>query len=417
MKYVIIGNSAAGINAVDAVRSKDKKADITIISNEEFPAYGRPLISYYLSGKIKPEFMNYRDDDFYTSRNIELLLNCEAEKLDVENKKVITSLGKQISYDKLLLATGSVPFIPPIKELASQDNVFTFLTYKESRRLKEKITKKSKVVIAGAGLIGLKAAEGLFGQVAKITVIDLADRVMASVLDKTAASLIQSRIEQNDIDFKLGVSVSEVEGGNSVSRAILSNGESLECDILIIAVGVRPNVKLAKDAGLKVARGIVVDEFMQTSREDIYAAGDCVESLDMLSNENKILALWPNASQQGETAGLNMAAGNKEKAPVAFAMNAISFFGLQLISAGIIGEADKNSIFDIEANKLRRLNIVDDRLVGYVLINDQQRAGIYTALINDKTKLSTLEYDIKAKDIGLSVYPKESRICKIWSKD
>jgi NAD(P)H-nitrite reductase large subunit len=194
---------------------------------------------------------------------------------------------------------------------------------------------------------------------------------------------------------------------------IFSNGESLECDIFIIAVGVRPNVKLAKDAGLKVARGIVVDEFMQTSHEDIYAAGDCVESLDMLSNENKILALWPNASQQGETAGLNMSAGNKEKAPVAFAMNAISFFGLQLISAGLIGEADKNSIFDIEANKLRRLNIVDDRLVGYVLINDNQRAGIYTALINDKTKLSTLEYDIKAKDIGLSVYPKESRICKI----
>ncbi|AKL97743.1 NAD(P)/FAD-dependent oxidoreductase [Endomicrobium proavitum] len=416
MKYVIIGNSAAGVNAADAIRKNDKKGQITIISNEEFPAYGRPLISYYLSGKVKPENMSYRDASFYKSRKIDVLLNTEVTKIDSKNKKVITSGGKKIDYDKLLIATGSVPFVPPTNGLANQENVFTFLTYGESRRLKTAVNKNSKVVIVGAGLIGLKAAEGLFGQVAKITVLDLADRVMASVLDKPAAKLIQSHIEQNDIDFKLGVSVAEVVGEKKVSKVVLSNGESLLCDILIVAVGVRPNVALAKESGIKVNRAIIVDEYMQTSQKDIYAAGDCVESWDCLANACKVLALWPNASNQGETAGFNMSVGNKQKAPVSFAMNAISFFGLQLISAGIIGEANKNSIFDRAANKLRRLNIVDDKLLGYVLINDTQRAGIYTALINDKTKLSSLEYDITKKDIGLSVYPKASRVCKIWGQ-
>ncbi|BAV58719.1 FAD-dependent oxidoreductase [Endomicrobiia bacterium] len=418
MKYLIIGNSAAGVNAADGIRANDKKGSITIISNEEFGAYGRPLISYYLSGKVRSESMYYRSEDFYKSRNIEVLLNTEAEEIDVKKKEVLTAGGKKLSYDKLLIATGSSPFIPLVKnlDLSKQENVFTFLTYKDSIKLKKQIIGKSKVVIAGAGLIGLKAAEGLFGQVSSITVIDLADRVMASVLDKTSADIIQGHIEQNDIDFKFQTSICEVHGGErNVNKVVLSNGETLDCDILIIAVGVRPNINLAKKAGIKTAKGIIVDEYMRTSVKDIYAAGDCVESVDMLSNESKILALWTNASSQGETAGFNMT-GTEIKAPAAFAMNAISFFGLQLISAGVIGTSKSNEIVtDSAENKLRRLNISNDKLVGFVLINYNQRAGIYTALISDRTKLSTLEYDITSKDIGLDVYPKEERTKKIWN--
>jgi NAD(P)H-nitrite reductase large subunit len=416
MKYIIIGNSAAGVNAAEAIRTNDKKGDITIISDEAFPAYGRPLISYYLSGKVKPENMNYRDESFYKSRNIKVLLNTQAQKIDVVKKETAVNGGKKFSYDKLLIATGSSPFIPPIKNLnlSKQKNVFTFLTYGESKRLKEKITPKSKVVILGAGLIGLKAAEGLFGKVVKITVVDLADRVMASVLDKYAAAVIRSHIEQNGIDFKLNLSVSEIRGENNVSEIVLSNGETIDCDILIIAVGVRPNINIAKDSGLKTSKGIIVNEYMQTSQKDVYAAGDCVESLDLVSNESKILALWPNASSQGEVAGRNMS-GTKVKAPSYFAMNAISFFGMQLISAGVIsGKARDIPISDSDKNKLCRLNIENDKLIGFILINYNQRAGIYTSLINDRTKLSTLEYDITSKDIGLNAYSKEQRTRKIW---
>jgi NAD(P)H-nitrite reductase large subunit len=417
MKYLIIGNSAAGINAADAIRANDKKGSVTIISNEEFGAYGRPLISYYLSGKVKPESMCYRNKDFYKSRNIEVLLNTEVEGIDVKKKAVLAVGGKKISYDKLLIAAGSSPLVPLVKnlDLSKQENVFTFLTYKDSIKLKKKITGKSRVVIAGAGLIGLKAAEGLFGQVASITVVDLADRIVASVLEKTSAGIIQRHIEQNDIDFKLQTSICEVYGERNVNRVVLSNGEVLDCDILIIAVGVRPNINLAKEAGIKTAKGIIVDEYMRTSAKDIYAAGDCVESVDMLSSESKVLSLWSNASNQGETAGFNIT-GIEVKAPAAFSMNAVSFFGLQLISAGIIENSKPNEIATtLAGSKLHRLNISNDRLVGFVLINCDQRAGIYTALINDRTKLSTLEYDITSKDIGLDAYQKEERTKKIWN--
>ncbi|GHT68878.1 FAD-dependent oxidoreductase [Endomicrobiia bacterium] len=417
MRYLIIGNSAAGVSAADIIRTNDTKGSVTIISDEEFGAYGRPLISYYLNGKVEPKNMCYRSVDFYKSRNIEVLLNTEAKKIDTEKKEVLVNGDKKLGYDKLLIATGSSPFIPQIKNLDfnKQKNVFTFLTYRESVRLKEKITKKSRVVVAGAGLIGLKAAEGLSKQVESITVIDLADRVMASVLDKPAADIIQNHIEQNDINFELQTSISEVRGEKDVSKVVLSNGRVLECDILIVAVGVRPNTDLAKAAGIKTSKGIVVNEYMQTSEQEIYAAGDCVESLDLLLSESRVLALWPNASNHGEIAGLNMV-GAKTKAPAAFAMNAISFFGMQLISAGIINASgSSNIVTDSTKDKLRRLNVLNDNLIGFVLINHNQRAGIYTALINDRTKLSTLEYDITLKDIGLNVYPKEERTKKIWN--
>ncbi|MDR1511637.1 MAG: FAD-dependent oxidoreductase [Endomicrobium sp.] len=416
-KYLIIGNGAAGVNAAVAIRANDKTSSIKIISDEEFNFYGRPLISYYLSGQVKPENIYYRNEEFYKSKNIKVLLDTKAKKIDTVKKEVLTSLGERISYDKLLIATGSSPFIPLIKNLDfnRQKNVFTFLTYKDSIRLKEKITGNSKVVIAGAGLVGLKASEGLFGQVASITVVDLADRVMASVLDKSEADIIQEHIEQKFINFKLQMSICEVQGKSSVSEVTLSNGETFDCDILVVAVGVRPNVVLAKEAGINTLRGIVVDEYMQTSIKDVYAAGDCVESLDLFSSENnRVFALWPNASNQGEIAGFNMT-GAKIKAPKIFAMNSISFFGLQLISAGVISDSRSSGVFvDSTKNKLHKLNIFNDNLIGFVLINDNQRAGIYTSLINDKTNLSALAYDITSKDIGFNVYSAEERTKKIF---
>jgi NAD(P)H-nitrite reductase large subunit len=414
-KYLIIGNSAAGVNAADAIRMNDNEGSIKIVSRERFMAYGRPLISYYLSGKVTPDNMYYRSESYYKLKNIEVLLNVEAKSADLKNKEVVTVKGERIKYDKLLIATGSCPFIPYIKglDMSKQENVFTFSAYEDAINLKKKITKKSKVVIAGAGLIGLKAAEGLFGQVESITIVDLADRIMASVLDKQAAGIVQAHIEQNNISFKLQTSICEIYGENNVSKVVLSSNEFLDCDVLIIAVGVRPNIGIANVIGLKMKNGIIVNEYMQTSENDVYAAGDCIESLDLFSGDSKVFALWNSASNQGEAAGLNMA-GVKTKSPVVFSTNAISFFGLQLISAGVVNTLTPNNIIlDLAKSKLFRLNILNDNLIGFVLINCEQRAGIYTDLMSDKVKLSTLEYDITLKDVDFSIYPKEERIKKI----
>ncbi len=413
MNYLIIGNSCAGTACAEEIRKNDTNGNITILSEENFPAYGRPLISYFLQGKQNLETIKYKKEDFYTKNKITIKLNCKAESIDAVKKEVICSDKEKYKYDKLLIATGSIPFVPKITGMEKHKKVYTFLNIESATNIKKVVSKDSAIVIIGAGLIGLKAAEALAEQVKSVTVCDLADRVMGSVLDKNTASIIQKHIEQNNVKFYLSNTAKEITE-NSV---ILNDGTELHCDILIMAVGVRPNTSLARDAGIKTNRGIVVDTDMQTSVKDIYAAGDCVESLDILSNQNKILALWPNAYTQGKIAGSNMS-GVVKSFNGAFPLNAIGFFGLHLISAGIIdGNKDEYKTYikeDKEAHKLKKLVIKGDNLAGFALINTNERAGIYTSLINDKIPLSSLNYDITKQEIGLNIFSKKTREDKLF---
>lgn len=413
MEYLIIGNSAAGTNCADKIRSLDKTGKITILSEEPFEAYGRPLISYYLAGKYDINLMKYKPEEFYTNKKINVVLNCQAEQIDIKNKEVKCSNKKTYKYDKLLIATGSIPFVPPVNGIEKHKNVFTFLKLEDAKKIEKIRTKTSKVVIVGAGLIGLKAAEALAGKVGQISVIDLADRLMASVLDKQTSAIMQKHIEEHKIDFKLSTTVSEVKSDS----VILSDGTKLDCDVLIMAVGVKPNTNLAKNAKIKINRGIITDKYMMTSVKDIYAAGDCVESLDVLSQQNKILALWPNAFMQGETAGSNMA-GTKCAFNGSFAMNAIGFFGIQLISAGIIDPKEQGyqEFVEYDETKItfKKLIIKDDKLVGFAMLNLPYRAGIYTSLINDRISLRDLNYDITKRDIGLNVFSQDIRYNKMF---
>jgi NAD(P)H-nitrite reductase large subunit len=417
-KYLIIGNGAAGINAASAIRIKDSISSVTIISRDKFDAYGKPLISYYLNDKIQPDDIYYCNKDFYIKKNIKVLLNSEVTKIDIKRKEILfnTKHNKNVlMYDKLLIASGSRPVLPSIVGLSySYDNVFTFLSYEDSIKIKSNLNSSSKVIILGAGLIGLKVAEGLSGQVNSITVIDLSDRIMSSTLDQSSACIIQRHMENHNIKFKLNTSVNSVNNKNNlITSVILSTGDALDCDILIVAIGVSPNISLAKNIELRVHKGIVVNEYLQTSNKDIYAAGDCVESTDLLSNKKTVFALWPSATNQGEIAGLNMVDGNNAKFHSEFAMNAISFFGMQIISAGNINatlKSVKSINMEVCNNKLCRLNILNDTLVGFIIINSNKRAGIYTELIRNKTKLSTLAYDITNQqntNIGLNIYPIE----------
>ncbi len=413
MNYLIIGNSCAGTSCAAEIRNIDKKGNITILSEENFSAYGRPLISYFLLGKQTLETIKYKKEDFYTNNKISVKLNRKVQNIDTVKKEVICANGETYKYDKLLIATGSVPFVPPVNGLSKHKKVYTFLNLESVINIKKAVTRDSNVVIIGAGLIGLKAAEALAEQVKSVAVCDLADRVMGSVLDKNTATLIQNHIEKHNVKFYLSNTAKEI----TEKSVILNDGTELCCDILIMAVGVRPNVSVAQTANVKINRGIVVDKYMQTSVKDIYAAGDCVETFDVLSKQNKILALWPNAYMQGNFAGSNMA-GIKKEFNGGFPLNAIGFFGLHLISAGIVDTKQEGYKIYIEKdddkNLLKKLIIKDDKLEGFVLINTNERAGIYTSLINDKIPLSSLNYDIKKQNIGLNAFSKETRLNKIF---
>lgn len=403
MKYVIIGNSAAAVGCVEGIRKHDKKGSITIISDEKHHVYSRPLISYYLAGKVKPENMVYRKADFYDKNEVKLLLGKRAAAIDPEAKTVTLEDGKEVKYDKLLIATGSSPFVPPTAELRDQDNVFTFLKYDDALGIEKLVNKQSRVVVIGAGLIGLKAAEGLAPVAGSVHVVELAPRVLPMILDDAAAQPVKRRIEQQGVVFHLGITAEKVIGEKRVEKVMLKDGTELDCDILVMAVGVRPNTAEAKAAGVNVNRGIIVDDNMRTNVEGIYAAGDVTESVDMVTGEKKIMALWPNAYAQGFAAGADMA-GAKSGFSGVFPMNAVGFFGLSLITAGVQGgegvEMISNS--DEKTGAMKRFFVKDDRLTGFILVGDVDRAGIYTYIMSEKIPVSSLEKPLTDPGFGLN---------------
>ncbi|MDR0304006.1 MAG: FAD-dependent oxidoreductase [Chitinispirillales bacterium] len=406
MKYLIIGNSAAAIGGVEGIRQIDKQGEITIIADEPHHTYSRPLISYLLFGKVSQEKMKYRGDDFYTKNNV-YLINAKVIEIDAKSKQAILSNGEKISYDKLLAATGSSAFIPQFEGLDSVKEKFTFMSLDDAKNLEKSLDKNKKVLIIGAGLIGLKCAEGILNKAAHICVIDLASRILSSILDDDGAKLVQNHLESKGIEFKLCDGVKRFDG----NRAILNGGDKIDFDILVLAVGVRPNTALLKDI-VNIERGIVINEKSQTSACDIYAAGDCTQTLDVSCGQNKIMALLPNAYMQGECAGINMAGGEKifDKA---IAMNAIGFFGLHVITAGNYGGekycANENGSY-------KRLFYAGNKLNGYILIGNVEKAGIYTSLIRERTALDSIDFALVCEKPGLMAFTKEERNIKLGGK-
>ena len=403
MKYVIIGNSAAAIGTIQGIRSVDTDGQIVVISDESYHTYSRPLISYWLKGAVTEENMRYRDEDFYEKNNVDTLFGTRVIKIDPSKKTVTIENGNEISYDRLMVATGSKPFVPPMEGLDKVEKKFTFMTFDSAKAVKEAVFEGAKVLIIGAGLIGLKATEALEHYGADMTVVDLADRILPSILDADASAIMQKHIESKGVKFILGTSVKKF----SENSAVLANGETVDFDMVILAVGVRPNTELVSEAGGKVERGIVTDNRQQISGlKDVFAAGDCTESLDITTGQQKILALLPNAFMQGEIAGQNMA-GREIYYLNAIPMNAIGFFGLHIITAGSY-EGEAFTLTDGERN-YKKLVTKDNELKGFILMGDVKRAGIYTSLIKQHIAVNECDFELLKKAPQMMAFTRERR--------
>ncbi|MBP8639710.1 MAG: NAD(P)/FAD-dependent oxidoreductase [Oscillospiraceae bacterium] len=408
MEYVIVGNSAAAVGAIEGIRQLDAKGKITVISNERQHTYSRPLISYLLQGKTDRQLMKYRPDSFYADNDCTTVFGKTVTAIDRESKAVGLDDGKRISYDKLLIATGSSPFVPPMTGLEAVEKRFCFMSLDDADALEAALFPEARVLIVGAGLIGLKCAEGILARVGKITVVDLAPRILSSILDEDGAKTVQTHLENQGIEFKLDVSVA----GFVDNKAELTSGESVGFDLLVTAVGVRPNVSLVKDAGGKVDRGIIVSEKMETSIPDVYSAGDCVVSHDISCNTDRILAILPNAYIGGKTAGIAMAGGETTENKM-MPMNAIGFFGLHIITAG----SYEGEVFEMkDGENYKKLFYSNDTLRGYILIGNVDKAGIYTALIREKTPLSCIDFELVCKEPSLIAFTKSYRDEKLGGK-
>lgn len=400
-QYVVVGNGAAAAGCIEGIRSVDAGGEITVVSAERHPVYCRPLISYYLKGKTDLERIQYRSEDFYEKNGVRVLYGKTAKKILPDRREIALDDGTVLPYTALCLATGSSPFVPPMEGLETVQNRHTFVTLDDALALEQAVSPKSRVLIVGAGLIGLKCAEGLLARVGSVTVCDLADRVLSSILDADCAAIMQRHLEQHGIRFLLSDSVAQFSG----NRATMKSGAELEFDVLVLAVGVRANTGLLRDIGGRVNRGILTDARMQTSVERIYAAGDCTEGMDAALGQPRVLAIWPNAVLQGQTAGINMA-GGEAVFDRAIPMNSIGFFGLHAMTAGVYeGECYEEKT----DTSLKRLFTKDDRLQGFLLLGCSERAGIYTAMIREKTPLSSVNFELLKQSATTAAFSKEQR--------
>ncbi len=403
-RCVIIGNGAAAAGCIEGIRSVDAEAEITVVSAENHAVYGRPLISYYLEGKTDPAHMNYRDADFYEKNGCRVLYGRTAVGLDPEKKEVTLDGGEKLPFDAVCVAAGSSPFVPPFEGLDTVEKKFSFMTLDDAEALAAAVNENSRVLIVGAGLIGLKCAEGLHGRVGSIVVCDLADRVLSSILDAECAGRMQKRLEENGIGFLLADSAVRFDK----KTAYMRSGKEVGFDILVLCVGVRANTALVKDAGGEVGRGIAVNETMRTSLPDVYAAGDCTESVDCSSGVRKVMALMPNAYMQGFAAGVNMA-GGETRFDNAIPMNSVGFFGLHAMTAGTYeGELYEEKTEDT----LKRFYVKDDLLKGFILIGDTTRTGIYTSLIRERTKLSSIDFSLLLQSATTAAFSEKERRIK-----
>ncbi len=428
--YLIIGNSAAGVTAAEHIRANDGDATITIVSREPYAVYGRPLISYLIEGKTTEDRMGFKDAGFYDDKRIEALLgpDYEAVELDAQAHEVTLKNGDIVFYGKCLLATGSVPFVPPIKGLEGKANVHAFMTLDDAKsawaatvavtEAAHAAGRSSRVIVIGAGLIGLKAAEALSHHADSVLVLELAPRILPAVLDDEGAAVLQTLLSAHGITCLPGTSADELLGeGDTVTGARLTNGTVVECDLVVAAVGVRPNSALAVSAGAQQGRGLVCGPDLQTSLPDVYAAGDVVQVTDVLDGAQRPLALWPNALHQGKLAGQHMA-GMKDAEPYTggFAVNAVDFFEASLLTAGIINPAeDGGCMVEVRAEGTQYAKFVtrDGCLVGYILLNRPQNAGIYTSLIEQRIPLDTLEGDLfDAAPVNLD-FPQDVRWARL----
>lgn len=405
-RYVIIGNGVAAAGCIEGIRAADQEGEITVISAERHPVYCRPLISYYLEGKTDLERIGYRKPEFYAENGCTVLYEKSAVKLDPKTHQIQLNTGEWLPYDAVCVATGSSPFVPKMTGLKTVEKQFAFMTLDDTLALEQAITPESRVLIVGAGLIGLKCAEGLHGRVAQITVCDLAPRVLSSILDDFCAARMQAKLEENGVHFLLGNSVKAFSG----THAEMTNGESVDFDVLVLAVGVRANTQLLEQAGGTVNRGILVNSKMETNLPDVYAAGDCTEARDISSGKDKVMALLPNAYMQGRTAGSNMA-GEFDVFNNAIPMNSIGFFGLHCQTAGTQFSAEEGgSVYEeVNENHIKRLFVRDNKLTGFMLIGHMRRTGIYTALIRNQTPLDTVDFAKLCIEPQLAALDSETR--------
>lgn len=362
MKLVIIGNGIAALSAAESFRKYNSDSEILLLSADQYPSYYRIKLSHYL-GKIgfRDEELFVKDSAWYRDKAIETFLRVQVKSVDFENKIVHMEGGAEHRYDKLLLANGSRPFVPPLKG-TDRKGVFALRTLDDLKAIHQWLADKRQVVIIGGGLLGLEAAHGLVELGKTVNVMEFSDHLLSRQLDKELSAIVQKQLEEEGLTFSLGSGCEEILGDERVSGVRLANGVEVPADAVIVSAGVRPNTELFAGSPLEVNRGVVVNQRMQTTVPDVYAAGDIAECHGM------VYGLWTAANEQGKIAGANLAGQSMEYPAPQLSAN-LMIGSVKLFSVGDVIDADRTVDFR-EGAAFHRLFIKNGIVAGAVLTGE-----------------------------------------------
>jgi flavorubredoxin/NADPH-dependent 2,4-dienoyl-CoA reductase/sulfur reductase-like enzyme len=386
--YLILGNGAAGISAATAIRERNETCSIVLVSNESVLGYNRPMLTKSMIAKFDLNQIAVHDEAWYKEKNITNVLDREVIKIDAKEKEVIFKDGIKLKYDKCIYALGSECFVPPISGVDKKE-VIAIRRISDTNKVTELLPKVKNAVVIGGGVLGLEAAWELSKAKCKVTVLELADKLMGRQLDYEGGKFLEEIIKGTGIDIKLNVKIDEIEGENSVTGVRINGNEVIEADLVIISCGIAANSKIAKEAGINTNRAIIVNEKMETNVSDIYACGDCAEY-------NGInYAIWPQALEMGKVAGAN-ATGDSLTYETVDA--ALSFNGMNT-SLYVIGDNGKN--LNVQYKTVEFKDPVKKTYTKYYFANNRLCGVI---LIGDTSTIAKVTQDVKENKLFKQIF-------------
>jgi len=380
MRIVIIGNGAAAVSAVETIRKRDRECEITIVSKEGGRAYTPCFLARYVSGEIGRDKLYMRGSRFYDENRVDTFFNVAVNEIAPGDNRVSLSDGRELVYDRLLLAAGSRPVVPQLPGMEGEGVLF-FRTLPDAERIISAVRKAGGVVVMGAGFIGLEIAEALAKTGCDVTVVEKEERVLPRMLDKEIAGMVEGHIRARGVKIITGRTIESVErggGSQDLKGVVLDNGEGVSCNLLIVSVGVRPNLEMLRNGSIRTGTGVMTDSRMRTNIPNIYAAGDIAEM--EIQGVSRVNPVHINAVVGGEVAGSNMIGAEKRFESHLEDMNVVTLFGLPVLSIGsqkgerILKREDSKGIVKIYIGE-------DERINGVQLIGDTIRGGVYLSLM------------------------------------
>jgi NADPH-dependent 2,4-dienoyl-CoA reductase/sulfur reductase-like enzyme len=382
LHYVIIGNGGAGVSALQAIREVDKTSDITIISREQYPAYSPCSLPNLVGGEIdKPTIFRF-DKQFYNRLNANFIKNSEAIEISPNDKEVELANGKSIKFDKLLIAAGARPITPKNIKGQELDGVHFMGILDSALGIIDHISKGvSRAVVVGGGFMGVETATMLKNREIDVTLVEMLPHILSRMLDPDMSEKVAEILKDHGIKLVLNDSVKSINGEEKITGVSLSKTK-LRCDMVVIAIGVTPNIELVKDFGIKVNQGIIVDSKMQTNIKDIYAAGDIAEVRDQIEGKQGSFAIWPNAIEQGHIAGSNMA-NKKIIYNGAEVVNVLDVFDTPVVAMGRTSK-EMGKCKAIARNtpySSKKILLKNNKIVGLQFVGTIQNVGVFYSLM------------------------------------